>query len=150
MVADVVLSGLLRKRQGIADEIEAMQAKLRRLILDIDAVDATIRLFDPESEVGIVRVRPLPRRHLAIRGESSRLILCMLREADGPMTTRDIMFRVMQARGLNATDKAMAYTMNCRVGASLRGLRQRGTLQSSQGKGASVKWWLTGAKSEEE
>ena len=115
MVADVVLSGLLRKRQGIADEIEAAQATLRRLILDIDAVDATIRLFDPESEIGIVRVRPIPRRHQAIRGESSRLILCMLRDAEGPMTTRDILFRVMQARGLNAADAAMAKTMGLGV-----------------------------------
>jgi hypothetical protein len=145
MVADVVLSGLLRKRQSIADELKATQGKLRQLVLDIDAIDATIRLFDPDSKVGIVRVRPIPRRHLAIRGESARLILSMLRDAEGPMTTRDIVFRVMQARGLNAADKAMLYTMHCRVGTSLRGLRERGTMESSQGKGASVRWWLAGA-----
>ena len=125
--------------------MEAAQAALRRLVLDMDALDATIRLFDPESAIGIVRVRPVPRRHQAIRGESSRLILAMPRDAQAPMATRDLVFRVMQARGLNAADRAMAHTMGLRVGASLRGLRQRGVLMSSQSKGQSMNWWLAGA-----
>ena len=106
---------MLSKCQAVADELEAAQAALRRLVLNIDALDATIRSFDPESKVGIVRVRPVPRRHLAIRGESARLILTMLRDAAGPMTMRDIVFRVMQARGLNAADRAMLYTI-CTAG----------------------------------
>ncbi len=137
-----VLSGLIRKRQEVAAELDAAQSRVRRLVLEIDAVDATIRLFDPSSEIGLVRVRPAPRRHMAFRGESSRLILSMLRDAGEALTTREIARRIMEARGLNTADRAMAETMHLRVGSSLRGMRERGTLASSQGKGASVRWWL--------
>ena len=118
------------------------QDKLRKLIQDIDAVDATIKLFQPDMDIGIVWIRPTPRRHAAFRGESSRMILNLLRESGGPMTTRDIVLAVMHARGLNTTDKPMAETMRQRVTSSLRGLRDRGTLSSCEGQGASVLWRL--------
>ena len=85
----------------IADTLEIAQGKVRQLIQDVDAVDATLKLFRPDMEIGIVRVRPTPRRHAAFRGESSRMILTMLRQAGAPMTTRDIVLKVMEARGLN-------------------------------------------------
>ena len=142
MEQEHVITGLLRKRQEIADALEIAQGKVRQLIHDVDAVDATLKLFRPDMEIGIVRVRPTPRRHAAFRGESSRMILTMLREAGGPMTTRDIVLKVMEARGLNAADKPMHETMRMRVSASLRGLRDRGSVTSSEGRGASVSWAL--------
>ena len=93
-------------------------------------------------EIGIVRVHPTPRRHTAFRGESSRMILNMLRKAGGPMTTRDIVLAVMAARGLNTTDKPMHETMRMRVASSLRRMRERGSVTSSEGRGASVLWTL--------
>ncbi len=137
-----VITGLLRKRQLIADELDAAQNKVRLLVQAIDAVDATIKLFQPDMEIGIVRVRPTPRRHAAFRGESSRMILNMLREAGGPMTTRDIVLAIMQARGLNTADKPMHETMRMRVSASLRGMRDRGSVLSGEGHGASLLWRL--------
>lgn len=137
-----VIHGLLRKRQAIAEELEAAQVKVRQLVQNIDAVDATIRLSQPDLEIGIVRVRPTPRLHTAFRGESSRLILDMLREAGEPVSTRDIVSKVMEARGINPADRPMAETMRMRVASSLRGLRQRGTLTSSEGRGSNVRWGL--------
>ena len=43
-----VITGLLRKRQSIADDLDAAQNKVRLLIQAIDAVDATIKLFQPD------------------------------------------------------------------------------------------------------
>lgn len=132
----------LTSPQWIANELEITQGKLRKLIQDIDAVDATLKPFQPDMVIGLVRVRPTPRRHTAFRGESSRLILNMLREAGGPMTTRDIVLKVMEARGLNVADRPMHEAMRMRASAPLRGLRDRGTLTSSEGRGASVLWRL--------
>ncbi|MBV9783124.1 MAG: hypothetical protein JO264_04835 [Acidisphaera sp.] len=138
-----VLNGLVRKRQEIADALEAAQGRVRQLVQDIDAVDATIRIFQPEIDLDTIpRVRPIPRRHTAFRGESSRLILDMLREAGEPLATRDIVRRVMEARGLNTADRTMAETMRQRVSSSLRGLRNRQRVVSGPGRGAGVRWWL--------
>ena len=144
MEQEHVITGLLRKRQEIADALEIAQGKVRQLIHDVDAVDATLKLFRPDMEIGIVRVRPTPRRHAAFQGESSRMILTMLREAGAPMTTRDIVLKVMEARGLNTADKPMHETMRMRVSASSRGMRERGSLSSGEGKGASLLWRLAG------
>lgn len=141
-LSNPVLSGLVRKRQEIMREMDAVQSRLRQLVLDVDALDATIRLFQPDIDLEVVRVRSMPRRHEAHRGDTSRLILSLVREAGEPLSHREITLRVMQARGLNVADRALAQTMRDRVGASLRGLRSRGTLESGQGKGAGVKWWL--------
>lgn len=134
------LSGLIRKRQEIAAELDAAQSRVRQLILDIDAVDATIRLFQPDIDLDVVKVRPTPRRHEAHRGDTSRLILSLLREAGEALSHREITQRVMMARGLNLTDRALCQTMRDRVGASLRGMRERGAVASGEGGGVGVRW----------
>ncbi len=139
------IHGLLRRRQETAAALELAQGQVRQLVSDVDALDAVLRMFQPDLDIGAVRVRPSPRRHAAFRGESSRLILDMLREADGPMATRDIVARVMELRKLNPADRELAETMRQRVASSLRGLRQRGTVTSSEGRGAGVRWHLSPA-----
>jgi len=137
-----VLSGLIRKRQEIAADLDAAQSRVRQLILDIDAVDATIRLVQPDIDLDVVKVRPTPRRHEAHRGDTSRLILSLLREVGEPLSHREITQRVMAARGLNLADRALCQTMRDRVGASLRGMRERGALASNEGNGSGMRWHL--------
>lgn len=92
--SNAVLSGLIRKRQEIAAELDAAQSKLRQLILDIDALDATIRLFQPDIDLDAMKVRPTPRRHETHRGDTSRLITSLLRETAQPLA------RIMHWAGL--------------------------------------------------
>ena len=139
-----VLSGLIRKRQEVVAEMDAAQSRVRQLILDIDALDATLRLFQPGIDLDVVKVRPTPRRHEAHRGDTSRLVASLLREAGEALSHREITVRVMQARGLNLADRALCQTLRDRVGASLRGMRQRGRLVSGEGKGPGVRWGLAG------
>ncbi|WP_428390615.1 hypothetical protein [Lichenicoccus sp.] len=136
-----VLSGLLRKRQEIASEIEGLESRLHGLVLDIDAVDLTIRLFSPGLDVETVRVRPTPRRHGVRPGDTSKLVLSLLRE-NGPMSQRQITLKVMEHRGLNVADRVLYGVMRNRVGASLRGLLKRGTLVHSDGASGGVRWGL--------
>src|SRR3954447_19188648 len=106
-----VLHGLLRKRQELADRLEKAQDQVRELILGLDALDLTIRMFEPTIEIGLVRVKPVPRRHAAVRNESSRLIFAALREAQEPLSTRALARAIMEARGMNTADQAMLTTM---------------------------------------
>ena len=62
MQQEHVIDGFLRKRQIVADELEAKRNKLRQIAQDIDAVDSTIRLFQPSCEIGIVRILTTPCR----------------------------------------------------------------------------------------
>ena len=72
------------------------------------------------------------------KAESGRI----LRDADEPVSTRDLVLRVMALRGLNAADKGMYDAMRGRVGASLRGLRERGRVTAEGTTVTGVKWGL--------
>jgi hypothetical protein len=137
-----VLSGLIRKRQELAAEIDGAQMSLRVLVESIDALDATIRLFSPGLAIESVHVRPTPRRHAAKTGDNAKLILSILREADGPLSHREMTVKIMEHRGLNVADRLMYAAMRNRVGASLRGMRERESLASGEGPGGGLKWWV--------
>jgi len=109
---------LIRKRQEIAAELDAAQSRMRQSILDIDAVDATIRFIQPDIDLDLVKVRPTPRRHEAHRGNTSRLIQSLLRETGEPLFHREITQRVMDARGLNPADRALC--QRCGIGLGRR------------------------------
>ncbi len=142
MENDNVVSGLLRRRQEVADRLEIVQSQVRQLVLDLDALDATLRLFRPDVEIGVVRIKPIPRRHAAIRHESSRIIYSLLREAKGPLTTRDLVRGIMEARGMNTADHAMVETIRLRLASTLRKLKNRGKLTADQEAGRNMRWAL--------
>ncbi len=140
-LSNPVLSGLVRKRQELTTALEAVQSQLRTLTGSLDAIDATIRLFDPAIDLDVVHVRPA-RRHNMPHGETSRLILGLLREAGGPMTCRELTLGVMEARGIGAGDPASVRTMRARVDNCAARMRKRGVLMTEIGNGNSVKWRL--------
>ena len=142
MEHDNIVSGLLRRRQEIADKLEIVQGQVRQLVLDLDALDSTLRLFRPDVEIGVVRIKPVPRRHAAVRYESSRLVFSVLREAGGPMTTRELTRAIMEARGMNTADHAMAETMRLRLASTLRKLKHRGKLVADVEAGKNMRWGL--------
>ena len=137
-----VLSGLIRKRAEIAGALEGAQSQVRQLIIDIDNVDATIRLFAPDIDLEEIRPKPLPPRHAAFKGEISRAIMEVMRESGEAFTTHDLTVRVMSARSLNQADLRLVRAMQKRIGAALRNLRERGTVESEIGKGGRARWRL--------
>ncbi len=134
-----VVSALRGKRGELAGRIDALQDQLREAMIDLDHVDATLRLFDPDIELDEIKPKPLPPRHHAFKGQVSRAILAMLR-ADGAMDGKAITIRLMAERELNANDKVLAKAMQKRIGAALRNLRERGLVASSPGPGAFQLW----------
>lgn len=124
------VAGLVAKRAEIAGQIEVTRETLRELIVALDHIDAAIRLFDPDYDIAAIRAKPNHPAQVARRGDSIRLILDLLRQATGPMTTKQIALQVMAARGLNTTDAALVLTMTRRIGASLRSYRDNGSIKS--------------------
>jgi hypothetical protein len=134
------LSGLLRKRAELVKALEHAHTVVRRLVIDLDNLDATIRLFEPGAELEEVQIKPLPPRHAAFQGEVARIILGILRDAGQPMTTHDLTLHVMANRGMNTADVRLVKLMTKRVGSCLRHHRGRGTLRSQHIRGELAKW----------
>ena len=137
-----VVSALMRKRAEMAGHIEHTQTALRQLIIDLDNLDATLRLFEPDIDLEEIKPKPFPPRHQAFRGEVSRIVFAALRQANGPLTSQDIAQHVMAERGLNTSDKRLVRLVGKRVGACLRHQRARGLVRSKPGPGPYLVWGI--------
>jgi hypothetical protein len=138
-----VLSGLIAKRAELAGKLEYHHATVRQLIVEIDAIDQSIRIFDPDIELSEIKPRPVPVRHAAYKGEVSRLILGALRDSKRPCTRHELAMHVMAERGLNTSDKQLVRSVSLRVGASLRHNRNKGLVRSAGGIGTRLAWEIS-------
>ena len=69
MENDNLVAGPVRKRQEIAAQLDEAQNSGPGLIIDLDSVDQTIRVFRPDIELENIRSKPLPPRHAAYKRE---------------------------------------------------------------------------------
>lgn len=124
-----VIHALIRKRSEIAGKIEANQRDLRQLVTELDAVDSTLRIFDPDIDVCDIDPKPVPVRHQAFRGEVTRIVHSVLRKADGYVTSTDIAMVMMDKRNLPTDDRSLITLMTKRVGACLRKMLDKGLVE---------------------
>ena len=141
VMTSLVLHGLIKRRVELTGEIEDTHAKLRQMIIDLEALDATIQQFDPDFHVEAIRPKAFrPPKDWANRGEMTRIVLSILRQAAEPLTTRDIALQMLVERALDKSDQRLLRLMTKRVGVALRGQRNHGAVRSSQGPGQYMVW----------
>jgi hypothetical protein len=73
-----VVPGLIAKRAEMSGEIEALQMRVRQMLIDLDALDSTIRVLQPDIDLEEVRPKQLPPRHAGYRGEVPRAVMTIL------------------------------------------------------------------------
>src|ERR1700733_14254198 len=100
-----VVSALKEARIKIATEIEGLQAQLRKRVIDLDHVEASLKLFDPTVQISALGPRKVPQVLTDIHGDTGRVILDTLREATAPLATEKVCAAIMKARGLDTDDK---------------------------------------------
>ncbi len=139
-MADYVLAGLTKRRAELAGEAGALRARLAQIGTDLGHLDAVIRQFDPEYDLGAIRAKRPRGPNVAGRGEMSRFVLGVLREAREPMPTPDITARFMAQRGVDGQDRKLAERITKRIVSTLRHQGQKGTVRSQPGPGRVLLW----------
>ena len=137
-----VVGGLMKKRAEIAGKLVVLRAELTRLTIDLDNVDATLRLFRPDADPTSIPAKPLPARFAAGKGEMAKLLLGALREAPAAMTIDELSRYVMGERSMNADDTRLRKIMFKRVHACLCKYRDNGEVTSAMGPGNRMRWRL--------
>lgn len=137
-----VVTALVRKRAELAGQIEYGQIQLRKLIGDLDNIDASIRIFAPDLATETIKPKPAPPQHQALRGVVKATILDVLRDADGPVTTETFAAQLMKDRCLPDNNPAVRKLLINRVGAALHVLRDRGTVRRAELPGRFNGWEL--------
>src|SRR5271163_2749445 len=131
-----VISALRKKRAELAGEVVTAQLRLGKLRDDLDAVDRTLRVFDPRQHPE--KIRPVVKRkgdRMFGYGECTRAILNVLRDAPEPMSAEQVIERVALDCRIATEASGIAATLRWRVKAALAKLDKRGVV-SSEGRPA--------------
>jgi len=143
MAESHVLSGLVAKRSELAGEAEHCRQELQRLAAALGHLDATIRLFDPDYDLGSIRPRTRRRGQRWFGpGECQRLVLEVLRDAAGPLSDQGVTVAVTARMGLQDRPEALAALQKTTL-AVLRRLVGKGAAQSVALADAARAWERT-------
>jgi hypothetical protein len=132
------VSGLNAKREELLRLRKTLHDQIRKITVDIDHLEACIRLFDPANTPEAIRAYTV--QHRARKGTVKRFVMATLREAPGPLTSMQITDAWLEARGLR-TDDDTRVVIRKRIGASLISLRAARTL-ANQGVFDGHKGWV--------
>ena len=104
-----VVSALARKRAELSGEIERTHQHLSKLIADLEHLDRTLLLFDPSYPIEAIKPKAFrPPDDWSNRGEMTRVVLGILRQAAEPLTTRDIALQLIADRALDTSDQRLS------------------------------------------
>jgi len=76
-----VLSALTKRRAELAGEAAVLRTRLATIATDMGHLDAVIRQFDPDYDLASIRPNRPRGPNVAGRGEMSRFVLGVLRDA---------------------------------------------------------------------
>ncbi|HEY5305718.1 MAG TPA: hypothetical protein VIJ52_03495, partial [Pseudolabrys sp.] len=132
-----VISPLREKRLELAGLLDGLERQANERRADLAHLDATIRLFDPNDV--LVAAQPARRRRYNEwfrPGECRRKIHDVLRDKPEPMTTREIVEKIMAARGLSSDDARARELIHKTVLGSLN--RATETIERTQAAGSAA------------
>lgn len=138
-----VVSRLVAKRSEIAGLVAHHQQQIARLSGDLQHLDATLKLFDPEIDLRTLRVKEHRKRNSFFKpGECQRMVLDIFREAQGmALSSRQIGEHLAQRKGLPNTTE-MIEQMQKNTIAIVKRLEDAGTVQAAGMDGQGRTWRL--------
>jgi hypothetical protein len=125
MEKDHTVSELMRKYAEISGKLTACRAEQVRLQKAMASVRDVLHLYRPDVRLqAIAGTRPHSKHY----GEHARAALDILRTAEKPMTTRDLVVRILKDRGEpNPTNEAIRLLVPA-IGQSMIAYKRRGML----------------------
>ena len=133
------ISGLLTKRADLFGEGASIRTRLAELRNDIDAIDRTLATFGYKGDLDAAM--PRARREVQFgRGELTRAILSELRDADGPLGSREIAQGIVELQGYDARDRNYVTELTRRVSKALRILKNVGQVASAPDRRGNLMW----------
>ena len=120
------VAGLVAKHRELMALRDKYRAEIKKLTVDIDHLDAAIRLFDPQADTS--PIKEYVTKHRAQKGSVKKFVLTSFREATAPLTSRQITEMWVADRGLVA-DEATYTTIRKRIGACIKTCVTQGLIE---------------------
>jgi len=120
------VAGLAAKHAELSVLRNQYRAEIKKLTVDIDHLDAAIRLFEQDDASNAPRSHVV--KHRAQKGSVKRFVLAAFREASEPLTSRQITEAWAADRGL-AADEATLTMLRKRIGACIKTCASQGIIE---------------------
>lgn len=137
------ISGLLAKRADLFNEAERIRDRLAEIKNDVGAIDRVLGTLGYTGDLDAEMPRQ-KRQVIFGKGELTRAILDALRQADGPVTSREIAQTIIALSGQDARDRKFLSEHTKRVSKALRQLRDQNVVRSAVDVKGNVMWSLRG------
>ena len=134
------ISGLQAKRTELVTLRKQLMREAKKVLCDIDHIDATIRLFDPDADIERIRLNRYATKHRAPKGHMKRFVLGQFREATKPISSKDITEAWIKDRGLSP-DESTFVILRKRIGASIVQAKNDGVIEEV-GNDGTLKLWV--------
>ncbi len=133
------ISGLQTKRAELVKLRKDLMREAKKVLCDIDHIDATIRLLDPKADVERLRLNRYATKHRAQKGQMKRFVLNQLRIAEAPLTSRQITEAWVKDRGLKADEDTLVI-LRKRIGACIVTAKNDNVVEAV-GQDGTYKFW---------
>jgi hypothetical protein len=119
------ISGLLRKRSEMIDEMHSLRERMAVVANDIQSLDRVLQAFGYQGEMP--EFEPIKSRMVIFhKSELQQHLLYQLRKAAEPMSSRDIAVSIITSEGKDRYDRRTVLDVIKRVTKAIRTLRDRG------------------------
>jgi hypothetical protein len=130
-----LINSMMEKRAELLREHDAHQAAIRRINVDLEALDATLRLFGAGKPVHKA-ILPSYRREVA------RIVLSVLRDSAVSMTAQSLAKHVLIERKVNPDDMNLIQAVTKRVRGCLQHYRRKGVVVSRENNAGILEWTI--------
>lgn len=136
-----VVSALTAMHAEMAGEIQHYEQEIRRISIDQSHVAATLKLLAPTMDLRTIRTKRRQERNVLFRpGEIPRSILDVLRQAGMPLTSREMVERILADRNIEATAERVDSVQKSLLNA-IKGLEARKLIRVvATSKGGTRSW----------
>ena len=124
-----VVSQLIEKRKELEGEAIFYQEKLEILNEQINAIDTSISIFDPEfTPKGLKFKRFSPQERYFKRGESMILLFDILRKSEKALSTSELADKIVETKGFDSNDKDLRNRIRETIRVTLHNQEKKGIL----------------------
>lgn len=135
------ISGLLTKRADLFGEAERIRDRLAEIKNDVAAMDRVLGTLGYTGDLDAAMPRQ-KREVIFGRGELTRGAIDELRNADGPLTSRQVAEAILSVSGQDAQDRKLMADHTRRVSKALRVLKGEGRVKAAKDAQGNMIWGL--------
>ncbi len=122
MAESHVISALVKKRSELSGEIEHYEKIIKTYRENLTSIDKTIHIFDETYDLRTVKSKRVIRNSYFSSGEATKMVLDVLRAADKPIKTDNLIDILADKKSLYFKDRKERYAFSKTVSVTLNSI----------------------------